>query len=164
MSSALPQADPSAASTLDAGGIDLGLLTILDPHALPSGPASSLDARLHALVLRNAQALVRAVFSLPVRVEDVGAVVALPPPVTSLPRWKRIPEPKPLTKWEAFAKAKGIQKKPKRSARVLNEADGTYTRRHGYDREVDGKAGKGKLDDWVIPVGANDDPCEWAAP
>ena len=41
--------------------------------------------------------------------------IKLPPPSYQLPREKPIPKPKPPTKWEAFAKSKGIDKKSKKA-------------------------------------------------
>merc|ERR1711879_301580 len=40
-----------------------------------------------------------------------GAVVDLPKPTTKFPREKPLPEPKPETRWEKFAKIKGIKNK-----------------------------------------------------
>lgn len=53
------------------------------------------------------------IFTLPVhRVDDV-VVAELPKPAYIVPRSKHAPKPKPPTKWEAYAKEKGIQKKKK---------------------------------------------------
>lgn len=40
-------------------------------------------------------------------------MVKLAMPTTLLPRAKPVPKPKPLTKWQEFAKSKGITKKKK---------------------------------------------------
>lgn len=56
------------------------------------------------------------------RVEE-SIVAKLPKPTTILPRIRKVPGPKPLTKWEKFAKEKGIKKK-KRDKKV-------------YDKELD---------------------------
>lgn len=53
-----------------------------------------------------------------------------------LPRGKPIPKPKPLTKWEKFAKEKGIVKK-KRSKLAFDEATQDWKRIHGYDKAND---------------------------
>ena len=37
--------------------------------------------------------------------------IKLPPSTHQLPREKPVPKPKPLTRWEAYAKSKGIDKK-----------------------------------------------------
>jgi len=78
-------------------------------------------------------------FALPVAAEQglvLGRVVELPPPSTRLPREKPLPKPRPLTKWEAYAKTKGIVKR-KRSARVWDEDQGEWRGRHGYRRVSD---------------------------
>ena len=59
------------------------------------------------------QTLVASLFSLPTTSSEDGPLAQLPPPTTQLPRAKPLPKPKPLTKWEQFAKAKGIQHKKK---------------------------------------------------
>lgn len=68
----------------------------------------------------------------------------LPLPVLCLPRSKHVPLPKPKTKWEKFAEAKGIQKR-KRSAKDYNEATGEWLPRYG------GKSVKNRniSEDWV---------------
>ena len=65
-----------------------------------------------------------------------GRLVELPPPRTRLPREKPLPQPKALTRWEAYAKEKGIVKR-KRSARVWDEDAGEWRGRHGYGRVAD---------------------------
>ena len=78
-------------------------------------------------------------FSLPVAAEQglvLGRVVELPHPSTRLPREKPLPKPKAPTKWEAYAKSKGIVKR-KRSARVWDEEQGEWRGRHGYRRVGD---------------------------
>jgi regulator of ribosome biosynthesis len=81
---------------------------------------------------------------------DESIVAVLPPPTTILPREKPIPKPKPLTKWELFAKRKGI-KKTKRSQMVYDEISRKYKPRWGYKRVNDPK------DDWLIEVPENAD-------
>lgn len=64
-----------------------------------------------------------------------------------LPREKSIPEPKPLTRWETFAKQKGIQKKKRdRLVHVPNALNGdkdAMAPRWGY---------KSKPEDWVTEL------------
>lgn len=47
-------------------------------------------------------------------------MAVLPPPTTNLPRSRKVPGPKAMTKWEKFAKEKGIQKK-KKDKKVFDE-------------------------------------------
>lgn len=61
------------------------------------------------------QILINKIWELPVeRVED-AIVAKLPKPKYILPRSRAIPKPKPLTKWQQYAKEKGIHTKKKRS-------------------------------------------------
>ena len=57
--------------------------------------------------------------------------IVLPDPVTEFPRFKRLPEGRVMTKWEAFAKKKGIKKKDKRSKLVYSEEVKDWVPRHG---------------------------------
>lgn len=83
-----------------------------------------------------AQALVARLFSLPAEPVPGGRIVALPAPLTPLPREKPLPKPKPLTKWQRFAQEKGIRKR-KRSKLVFDEEQQEWRRRHGKDRAGD---------------------------
>ncbi len=62
----------------------------------------------------------------------------------------QIPKPKPPTRWEAFAKKRGIQNK-KRSRKVFDEAAGDYKPRFGH-------GSKNVQEDWIIEVPKNADP------
>ncbi len=57
--------------------------------------------------------------------------IVLPDPLTDFPRFKRLPEGRIMTKWEAFAKKKGIKKKNKRSKLVFSEEVNDWVPRHG---------------------------------
>ena len=52
-----------------------------------------------------------------------ATVLVLPAAEMKLPRFKPVPVPKPPTRWEQFAAAKGIQNK-KRSRMVFDEVGG----------------------------------------
>jgi len=57
--------------------------------------------------------VINAVWQLPFeRVDDV-VVTKLPAPTFLLPREKPAPKPRPPTKWEAYAKEKGLTKRKK---------------------------------------------------
>ncbi|KAJ8903628.1 hypothetical protein NDN08_004730 [Rhodosorus marinus] len=81
-----------------------------------------------------AQALVHRLFKLE-RVVDgsLGGmrVVKLPEGVTAIPREKPVPKASESTKWEVFAKEKGIQKK-KRDRMVWDEESQSFKPRYGY--------------------------------
>ncbi|XP_026193264.1 ribosome biogenesis regulatory protein homolog [Cyclospora cayetanensis] len=73
---------------------------------------------------RCAELFVRKLFSLPREASDDGIFVYLPPlpkiDTLRFPRTLKLPSSRPLTRWEAFAKAKGIEKR-KRSRLVWSE-------------------------------------------
>ena len=76
----------------------------------------------------------------------------LPKETSRLPREKRIPEQKAETKWEKYAKEKGIQKK-KKERMVWNEATQQFTPSWGYKR------GEGSNDDLgILEIKKNQDP------
>eukprot|EP00252_Welwitschia_mirabilis_P016758 TRINITY_DN3712_c0_g1_i1.p1 TRINITY_DN3712_c0_g1~~TRINITY_DN3712_c0_g1_i1.p1 ORF type:complete len:323 (-),score=98.27 TRINITY_DN3712_c0_g1_i1:326-1294(-) len=119
--------------------IDLGNLMISDSQ----DPGASMTSTLEELSTqclekgRNlVQTIIEKLFNLPSTADREGALVTLPAPSTQLPREKPLPKPKPPTKWELFAKAKGIKKR-KRSKLVFDEQSGEWKRRHGYKRAGD---------------------------
>lgn len=74
---------------------------------------SKPDSYLKSLTRDNVQLLVNNIWGLPVERVDEAIVAILPEPTYVLPRSRVIPKPKPLTKWQQFAKEKGIQTKKK---------------------------------------------------
>ena len=60
--------------------------------------------------------------------------VALPKPVTLMPRAKPIPRPKALTKWERFRTEKGMPTTMKRSRMVYSELAKDWVPRWGKGR------------------------------
>uniref|UniRef100_A0AC35G6N1 Ribosome biogenesis regulatory protein n=1 Tax=Panagrolaimus sp. PS1159 TaxID=55785 RepID=A0AC35G6N1_9BILA len=68
-----------------------------------------------------------------------------------LPREKPIPPPKEATKWERFAKEKGIKKQPK-SKKVYDESTETWKPAFGYRR------GNDDTKDWMIEIPRQKDP------
>ena len=93
--------------------------------------------------------LFSALFSLPTKSSPDGPLAILPTPTYQLPRAKPLPKPKPPTKWERFAAAKGIQKKV-REKRVWDEEKQDWVNRWGRD-------GKNKEIEqaWITEVPAN---------
>jgi regulator of ribosome biosynthesis len=81
----------------------------------------------------SVQFLVARFFALPSEPVEGGRLVHLPPAVTALPREKPIPKPKPLTRWEKFAKEKGILKK-KKDLMVYDDQSKEWKPRFGYKR------------------------------
>ncbi|KAG7272300.1 hypothetical protein CRUP_014185, partial [Coryphaenoides rupestris] len=64
-----------------------------------------------------------------------------------------VPKPRPPTKWEEFAKLKGIQKKKKTNL-VWDEVSKEWKRRHGFKRAKD------DTKEWLIEVPVMADPNE----
>lgn len=119
-------------TTVDEGPtpyqFDLGLLTSINPNPLTSTSDDALLARARDGV----QSLVNKIFALPItRDAEYGPLAALPAFTSKLPREKSMPKPKPLTKWEKFAKQKGIQSR-KKDKMVYDENIGEWVPRWGY--------------------------------
>jgi regulator of ribosome biosynthesis len=116
---------------------DLGHLLAVHPSA-PDDPevTAGSEEALRRLATRATQSLVRQIFILPSHSTEEGRAVELPRPLLALPRAKPVPQPKPLTKWQAFAKEKGILKQ-KRSKLVYDENQQEWKRRHGYKKGND---------------------------
>ena len=137
--------------------VDLGHLMATDlHHVFPSDPTPSREDLISQCLQKGTelvQAIADSLFTLP-STEDVdGPLVKLPPPLTKLPRQKPLPKPKPPTKWEQFAKKKGIQKR-KKDKIAYDEQTGTWKRTYGYDRANDEDAVP------IIEAKPNDDPEE----
>ncbi|KAF2744084.1 ribosomal biogenesis regulatory protein [Sporormia fimetaria CBS 119925] len=124
---------------------DLGNLTAFDPNPLPRG-ASEDD--LADIARDGAQALINQLLSTcEAKSTSDGVHLVLPAPITALPREKPIPEDKPPTKWELFAKKKGIKDKKREGKMVYDEASGEWVPKWGYK-------GKNKEGDneWLVEV------------
>ena len=77
-----------------------------------------------------------------------GVLLTLPPCTTPLPREKHLPAPKQETKWEKFAKKKGIKDKKRGEGKmVYDEAKGEWVPKWGYKGK--NKEGEG---DWIVEV------------
>ncbi|CAM5089879.1 unnamed protein product [Eretmochelys imbricata] len=136
---------------------DLGNLLALDRNPPPSVPRAQRESRLCSLARDNTQLLVAQLWGLPAgRAEGAtGPLVAqLPEPSYRLPREKPLPRPRPPTRWEQFARLKGIRRR-KRTSLVWDEAAKQWRRRWGYER-----AGGDPARDWLIEVPAGADPHE----
>ncbi|MEQ2235283.1 Rhodanese- sulfurtransferase [Ilyodon furcidens] len=108
---------------------------------------------LRALARDNTQLLINEIWKLPTeRIAEV-IVAKLPEQTTRLPREKPPPKPRPPTRWEQFAKLKGIQKKKKTNL-VWDETAKEWRRRWGYKRAND------NTKDWLVEVPETADPNE----
>ncbi|CAK5265058.1 unnamed protein product [Mycena citricolor] len=132
--------------------VDAAFLTVTDLNPIDEdGYKSNLEEHLQALARDGVQTLLGTLFSLPtIRSED-GPLAQLPAPTTSLPRAKPLPKPKPPTKWEQFAAAKGIQHKT-RDKKIWDEERQEWVNRWGRD----GK-NKEKEEQWITEVPLNAD-------
>ncbi|GAA5852702.1 hypothetical protein JCM8547_002594 [Rhodosporidiobolus lusitaniae] len=133
---------------------DLGLLACFDPNPVD---LESYQAEKEQVLLSNArdgiQLLVNEIWSQPTRIVEEGVVADLPPIATGLPREKPLPKAAPMTKWQAFAAAKGIAPKPKKDKMVYDEDKQEWVPRWGYK----GK-NKDKEQQWIHEVPNNADP------
>lgn len=132
--------------------VDAGFLTVTDLNPIDEDSyRSNLEEYLKSTARDGIQALVAALYELPTESSVDGPFTKLPPPTTQLPRAKPLPKPKPPTKWERFAAAKGIQKK-RRDRKVWDEEKQDWVNRWGRD----GK-NKDTEDQWIHEVKANAD-------
>ncbi|XP_060099666.1 ribosome biogenesis regulatory protein homolog [Heteronotia binoei] len=141
---------------------DAGNLLVVDKNPVSRALAREGKARedlLRALARDNTQLLVGQLWALPAERAEGGAgpvVVKLPEPSTRLPREKPLPKPRPLTRWEQFARLKGIRPtRKKRGTLVWDEAAKEWRRRWGYRR-----AGTDPKRDWALEVPETADPLE----
>ncbi|KAF8639976.1 hypothetical protein AX17_001223 [Amanita inopinata Kibby_2008] len=132
--------------------VDAGSLAVTDPNLIDEESyKSNVEEHLQSLARDGIQTLINSLFSLPTVSSPDGPLAQLPPPIYQLPRAKPLPKPKPPTKWELFAAAKGIQKKRK-DKKVWDEEKQEWVNRWGKD-------GKNKQveDQWLAVVPHNAD-------
>ncbi|KAJ8413367.1 hypothetical protein AAFF_G00093630 [Aldrovandia affinis] len=111
------------------------------------------DDFLRSLARDNAQLLINEMWKLPTERVAEAIVAKLPEPTTRLPREKPAPKPRAPTKWEEFAKLKGIQNKKKTNL-VWDDVHKEWKRRWGYKRAKD------DTKEWLIEVPETADPNE----
>jgi len=129
--------------------LDLGNMLAIDTNQLDK------DQDLLALARDNTQLLFNSIWELETeRVED-AVIAKFPPPTFKLPREKPVPKPKVLTKWEKYAKEKGIVKKKKKDRLVWDDVVSKWVPQFGY-KKAQVEADK----NWMIPLKQNADPTE----
>ncbi|CAJ0848334.1 2712_t:CDS:10 [Entrophospora sp. SA101] len=135
---------------------DLALLTAYDINVLDETKIKNgTNNYLKEYSRDNTQLLINNIYkSQLTSSQDNGTVAVLPEQKTLIPREKPLPKPKPPTKWERFAKSKGIQKY-KKSRKVYDDVKDEWVPRWGYKG-----ANNEELNDWLIPVPNNSDPYE----
>ncbi|PGG96522.1 hypothetical protein GX51_07794 [Blastomyces parvus] len=141
---------------------DLGHLLALDPNPFTIPNNTSLNAALTSTARDGAQCLLNQLLTTcPITATPRdGILLSLPPRNTLLPRFKPLPTPKTPTKWELFARKKGIGKYNKtlgsgggsaeaerRKKLVYDQASGEWVPRWGYK----GKNKSGETD-WLVEV------------
>ncbi|KAJ0177033.1 hypothetical protein K1T71_007042 [Dendrolimus kikuchii] len=132
---------------------DIGTLLACDTNDLDTKLLNSdKDVYLQSLTRDNTQLLLNKVWELPTERIEEAIVVRLPQPTTVLPRAKPVPKPKPLTKWQEFAKTKGITKK-KKDKLQWDEQLQKWVPLFGFK-----KSAAEKEKNWLIEVPQNVDP------
>lgn len=134
---------------------DIGNLLAYDKNRIDvrSFKGQKKDDFLRSLARDNTQLLINEIWKQPTERVEEAIIAKLPDPVTPLPREKPPPKPKPPTKWEQFAKLKGIQKKKKTNL-VWDENAKEWRRRWGYKRAND------NTKEWLIEVPETANPNE----
>nr|CAG4642762.1 EOG090X0CBY [Evadne anonyx] len=103
------QVDKPVELEIDAGNLLAYDINDIDINQL----RTEKEKCLTNLARDNVQLLINCLFQLPTELVDNNIFVKLPPPTTRLPRAKPVPKAKQLTKWEKYAKEKGIVKRKK---------------------------------------------------
>lgn len=135
--------------------LDIGLLACFDPNPIDSPDYNTnREEYLQSVTRDGIQTLVNALFALPTISTNDGVLATLPNsgPSTLLPRAKPLPKPAPLTKWQKFAKDKGIAPKAQRDKMVFDEDKQEWVNRWGWK-------GKNKDEEtaWIREVKAGED-------
>nr|CAG4641998.1 EOG090X0CBY [Eurycercus lamellatus] len=136
---------------------DLGNLLAYDFNDIDVNQLrSEKETFLKNLSRDNVQLLINQIFQLPTLKVDNEVVIKLPPSTTRLPRAKPAPKEKQLTKWEKYAKEKGITKR-KKSKAEWDEDLKKWVPRFGF-KKVEAEKEKS----WVVELAGNakddDDP------
>ena len=98
--------------------IDEGTLLVSDYNPIHLKPKTNWEPTLQAITRDNVQLLINKVWTLPTKCVEEVIVAELPKAKYVLPRSRKVPKPKALTKWEQFAKEKGIKKKKRDKAKL----------------------------------------------
>ncbi|CAM9455808.1 unnamed protein product [Phaeothamnion confervicola] len=133
---------------------DLKNLMVTNPHTVDmEALKADKEGHIKAVARDAMQALVGRLFALPSVSTEVGPVATLPAAqATVLPRAKPIPQPKAETRWERFAKEKGIAGR-KKERMVWDEDAKEFRPRWGYKRARDGV-----MDQAIVEVRDGQDP------
>ncbi|KYQ89694.1 ribosome biogenesis regulatory protein [Tieghemostelium lacteum] len=133
---------------------DLGNLTAFDYSSINKAEYKENPQEYLLKFSRdNVQLLVSRLFQCPLKVIDEGTLAILPKCITPIPRERQLPTDKPKTRWEAFAKLKGIKKKTKsqKNALEFDEQKEEYVNKYGKSRSQ-----KEKEENWAVTAGPQD--------
>lgn len=143
---------------------DLGNILVNDPNPLELPTNENLNTSLQAIARDGTQSLLNQLLTTCQITSTAanGVLLNLPSPATPCPRHKPLPTPKAPTKWELFARKKGIGKysskpgaaladKERRKNLVYDEASGEWVPKWGYK-------GKNKESEnqWLVEVDEKD--------
>ena len=105
--------------TFDLGNLAAFDITSIDP------------SEIFQLTLQNSKKLLEKLHGLEKEQNDEGDFLVLPKPITKIPRERRPPSPKPMTKWEKFRVQNGLGRRVKRSRLVYETTVDGYVPRYG---------------------------------
>lgn len=135
--------------------IDEGTLLVTDYNSfnLKSG---HFESNLKDLTRGNVQLLVNKIWELPTKCVEEVIVAELPKQKYVLPRSRKLPKPKPLTKWQQFAKEKGITTKKKGKSKLKwDDLLQKWTPTYGFK-----KAEADKQKEWLVECSNDGKPKE----
>ncbi|XP_042215886.1 ribosome biogenesis regulatory protein homolog [Homarus americanus] len=136
---------------------DLGNLLVTDKNTVNENllrDENECDAYLRGVARDSIQALLTKVWDLTTQQIDNALYVTLPKPTTRLPREKPAPKGRQITKWEQYARDKGIQRR-KKDKKMWDDVLKRWVPRYGY-RKIQAEKEK----NWVKEVPDHGDPFE----
>uniref|UniRef100_A0A914HCK7 Ribosome biogenesis regulatory protein homolog n=1 Tax=Globodera rostochiensis TaxID=31243 RepID=A0A914HCK7_GLORO len=130
--------------------IDVGNLLLIDGEAQVDDLATINSEQICELTRKNAQRLFDEIWKLPRKIVQDATCSQLPECTYGLPREKPIPKPKEPTKWEKFARTKGITKK--KGKKVWDKPSQEWKPTYGY------RSANNQSKDWLIEIPDHKDP------
>lgn len=153
---------------------DLGHLAAFDSHPVDQRALNQQKEKyLKEISTQNAQLLIKHIFDLPMEKTEDGPQVGwhgtlflsfleftsncnmvqaqLPAPTSKLPRMRPVPEQRPATRWEKFAREKGIKNQKHKSQKVFDEEEREWKPVKEYKKDK-------KEKDWLVEVKPGDNP------
>lgn len=136
--------------------VDEGTLLISEYKQQNLKVNKNLEPTLQARTRDNTQLLINKIWGLPTKCVEEVIVAELPKPRYVLPRSRKLPKPKQLTKWQQFAKEKGINSKKKgRSKLKWDDLLQKWTPAYGFK-----KAQADKQKEWLVECKDDGKPVE----